>query len=193
MADKKPESGDDEQPVKKRGKLLIIIGAVVLLLVLAGGGAAYFLLKKSSHGSDEEGADEAVAEERSTKKSKKENDQPPVFVKLDPFTVKLQPEGNDAYLQAIPELRVLDIAIGEKVKQYMPEIRHKVLLLLSGKKPSELSTPQGVQTLSNEMRDQINEIIGDTKRKKSAEAAASDRANPNDPVQAVLFTSFIIQ
>lgn len=191
MAEKKAEGGEGEQP-KKKGKLLIIIGAVVLLLVLVGGGAAYMLMKKSSHNVDEEG-DEAVAEERASKKSKKDKDQPPVFVKLDPFTVKLQPEQTDSYLQAVPELRVLDAPVGDKVKQYMPEVRHKVLLLLSGKKPSEISTPQGVQKLSNEIRDEINLIVGEPRRKKAAEAAGGDRAGPDDPVQAVLFTSFIIQ
>lgn len=190
MADKKPAEGETEPP-KKRGKLLIIIAAVVAVVLIAGGAGAYLLLKKS-HNVDEEG-DEPVAEGKSAKKSKVDPDLPPVFVKLEAFTVKLQPEQTDAYLQTVPELRVLEAPVADKVKQYMPEIRHRVLLILSGKKPSEIGTPQGVQKLSNEIRDDVNLIIGGPKRKRPATTEASDRAGPDDPIQAVLFTSFIIQ
>jgi len=172
----------------------------VVFIVLGGAGAAFFLTKKKAAVDDEEGGDESV---HAVKKAKKNDhpDAPPVFVKLDPFTVKLQVEQMEAYLQATPELRVLDLPIGDRVKQYMPEIRHKVLLLMSGKKASDLSTPQGVQMLSNEMRSEINLIIdgpktrgkGKGKAKEEPPAAPSDQAEPDDSVQAVLFTSFIIQ
>lgn len=194
MAEKKPEGGEGEQPApKKKTKLFIIIGVVVLVLVLGGGGAAFFLMKKKADHGDEDTGDEAATEEKA-KKSKKDHEVPPVFVKLEPFTVKLQSEGQDAYLQTTPELRVLDAQVGEKVKQYMPEIRHRVLLILAAKKSSELASPQGVQQLSNEMRDEINTIVGEPRRKgKAAAAGPADKAGPDDPVQAVLFTSFIVQ
>ena len=201
MADKKPE-GDGEAPPKKKGKLLLFIIIGVLVLVL-GGGAAVFLMKKKSHGDEEDTGDEPTSKSEKSKKAKKDHpDAPPVFVKLEPFTVKLQTEQQDSYLQATPELRVLDAPIGDKVKQYMPEIRHKVLLLMSGKKASEIATPQGVQALSNEIRVAINATIDGPKVKtkgkgKAAEEAPAgeigDTADPDDSVQAVLFTSFIIQ
>lgn len=197
MAEKKSEGDDAPKPRKSKLLLFIIIG--VLVVVLGGGGAAYFLIKKKAHDAEDEG-DEPV---KTSKRAKNSNpDAPPVFVKLEPFTVKLQPEQYEAYLQATPELRVVDAPVGDKIKQYMPEIRHKVLLLMSGKKGSELSTPQGVQKLSNEMREQVNLIVDGPKVKKkgkgkeAAPAAAEppgDEADPNDSVQAVLFTSFIIQ
>lgn len=201
MADKKPEGGEGEAPPpRKKTKLLLFIAIGVLVIVLAGGGAAYFLLKKKPP-ADEEAGDEPVATEKS-KRAKKDNpDAPPVFVKLEPFTVKLQPEQTEAYVQATPELRVYDLPVGDRIKQYMPEIRHKILLLMSGKKASELSTPQGLQRLSNEMRDSINLILDGpkikAKGKGKAEPAAptepADHADADDSVQAVLFTSFIIQ
>lgn len=200
MADKKPEAAEgDAPPTKKKPKLLLFIIIGVVFLVLAGGGAAYFLLKKSAP-VDEEGDEEVAVSAEKTKK-KRDLDTPPVFVKLEPFTVKLQAEQQEAYLQATPELRVIDAAVGERVKQYMPEIRHKVLLLISGKKASELGTPQGVQLLSNEIRTQINltldgpKIKPKTKGKPKEEAPTEpgDQAGPDDSVQAVLFTSFIIQ
>jgi flagellar FliL protein len=144
------------------------------------------------NGVPEQSADEGDG--TSQQEHAKAKEEPPVFVKLEPFTVKLQTENQDAYLQTTPELRVLDAAAGEKVKQYMPEIRYRVLLILTAKKASDIGTPQGVQQLSSEMRSAINEIVGEAKRKKPAPAAApSDKAGPDDPVQAVLFTSFIVQ
>jgi flagellar FliL protein len=198
MADaKKKTEGDGEaEAPKKKSKLLLIIIIAVVSIALIGGGAAFFLMKKQPAAEDEEG-DEPAAEERAKKPKKAHNDAPPVFVKLDAFVVKLQSEGVDAYLQAIPELRVLDAHTGERIKQYNAEIRHKVLLILAGKRASELGTPEGMQKLSNEMRVTINHILEPpAPRKKGAKAAAEepdDHAGPDDPVQSVLFTSFIVQ
>ena len=58
---------------------------------------------------------------------------------------KLQAETQEAYVQAIPELKLLDAQVAEQVKLFMPEIRHNVLMILAGKKASELGTPQGMQ------------------------------------------------
>jgi flagellar FliL protein len=195
MADKKPEAGEEGSAAKKKPKLLLFIIIGVTVLVLGGGVVTFLLLKKSAPIDEDD--EEVVATEK--KRSKKEPAAAPVFVKLEPFTVKLQVEQQDAYLQATPELRVLDVPIGDRVKQYTPEIRHKVLLIMSGKKASELGTPQGVQRLSNEMRSEINLIIDGPKPRAKGKAAAeesaepSDQAGADDSVQAVLFTSFIIQ
>lgn len=197
MAEKKSEADEGEAPPPKKTKLLLFIIIGLLVVVMGGAGAAYFLLKKQPAAEEDLGEDAAMSE----KAPKKEHSEaPPVFVKLEPFTVKLQVEQQDAYLQATPELRVLDAPVGERVKQYMPEIRHKVLLLMSGKRASELATPQGVQLLSNEIRTEINVILdgpkivkGKARGAEDATAPPSDRADPDDSVQAVLFTSFIIQ
>ena len=195
---KKAENSEVEEqaPNKKKKLMMIVIGVVVLALI--GAGAAFFLMKKNAAPTDEEEGDEPPAKtEKAKKAAKAHDDAPPVFVKLEAFTVKLQSEGQEAYLQAVPELRVLDAHLGDKIKQYTPEIRHKVLLILSGKTASELSTPQGVQKLSNEMRVTINAIIEPPpmrkKGKDKAHEEPGDLAGPDDPVQAVLFTSFIVQ
>lgn len=198
MADAKKTEDAAEEPAPKKSKkgLLIAIAAIVLIVVV-GGAAAFFLMKgkPAAEEGDEEG-DEPPAKVEKAKKAKKEHeDAPPVFVKLEAFTVKLQTEQQEAYLQAVPELRVLDAHIGDKIKQYTPEIRHKLLLILSGKKTSDVSTPQGVQRLANEMRVTINAIIDPPPpRKKGKEPEEpGDVAGPEEPVQAVLFTSFIVQ
>ena len=195
MAEEKNESAAAEGGGKKKRLLLMIVAGALALVIVAG--TAIFLLMKK--GSDHDEGDEAVAEESSKKKKDAKPDTPPVFVKLEALTVKLQPaEGQqmDNYLQAMPELRVLDGTVGERVKLYMPEIRHRLLLILSGKKAADLSSPQGVEQLSVEMRNEINAIIAPPKKKSKGKEDAeppSAKAGPDDPIQAVLFTSFIIQ
>lgn len=192
MSDAKPA---DAAPPKKKGKLFLIIGIVVLVLAIAGAAAA-FLMKKS-HSEDDEDGEEAAEVQKPAKKEKAAKKGPPVFVKLDAFTVRLQNEGADSYLQAIPELRVLDAQVAEEVKVYTPEIRHKVLLVIASKQPTDVNNPAGVQKLANELRVTINEILNPppkSKKKKQEEPEEiSDTAEPDDPVQAVLFTSFIVQ
>jgi flagellar FliL protein len=199
MADAKKteEAAAEPAPAKSKKGLMIAVIAIVLVVVI-GGAAAFFLMKGKppADEGDEEGDEPTTKVEKSKKAKKGEAEAPPVFVKLEPFTVKLQTEQQEAYLQATPELRVLDAHIGDKVKQYTPEIRHKVQLILIGKKASEISAPQGVQALANEMRVTINGILEPpAPRKKGAREPEppGDRAGPDEPVQAVLFTQFIIQ
>jgi flagellar FliL protein len=193
---KKAEGGEAEQPPpKKKSKLILIIVAAVVALALIAGGA-FFMLKKNAAHDEEEDPDAPPAKEQKAKKGKKDAAAPPVYVKLEVFTVKLQVEAQEAYLQAVPELRVLDLPVGEKIKQYNPEIRHKILLIMSGKKASEIGNPDGVQKLANEIRVAINLIIDPPPPKRKGAKGADEapgEAKPDDPVQAVLFTSFIVQ
>jgi flagellar protein FliL len=181
MAKAPAKQEEPEAPKKGKKKLFIII--IALVLVLALGGGAVVLLKKPGHGED---GDEPA------KASKHEV--PPIFVRLESFTLKLQAyeDKPDQYLQVVPELKVINAAAGEKVKVYMPEIRHNMLLILSSKNSGELSSPQGVEKLSTELRSRTNQILGGEAAPKGA-AQAADKAAPDDPVQDVLFTSFIIQ
>ena len=158
---KETEAGEGEPPKKKRGGLLKLI---VLLLVLAGGGGAawYFLQPggKSQHAAE------------------KPKPKPPVFERLESFTVNLAGEG-DHYLQVEISLKISDVKIGEDIKLYMPEIRDRVLRLLSSKHAEELSTPEGKAKLSEEIRVQANKPL--------------NLQSPNEGVLGVFFTSFVIQ
>lgn len=190
MADaKKPEAAEGEQAPKKKSKLLLIIIIAVLVLVLGGGGAAFFLLKKKA--SDEEDGEDADAPKAKVEKKKKKDAhaEPPAFVKLDPFVVKLQGE-QENYAQAVPELKLAEAHAADQVKQFMPEIRHKVLLILAGKKAADLSTPDGMQQLANQLRVAINASLTGEKPKEGAEKANEDH---DAPVQAVFFSSLIVQ
>jgi flagellar FliL protein len=178
--DAKPaEEAVEAAPPKKSKKLLIIIAAV-LVLVLGGGGAAAYLLM--SKGADQ--ADEEVAADKSAKKKKGEKDAPPAYVALDPFTVNLVAETGDQFLQLMISVEVADISVGDRLKMYMPKLRNDITRHLSTKKASELITKEGKDTLAEEIRDQINEVV---------EVPSVKGKPPQDAVKEVLFTSFIIQ
>jgi flagellar FliL protein len=158
-------------PPKKRGLLKILL-LLVPLLGAAGGGAWYFL--HQDHEPAEKGKPGAA------KAAKAAPSKPPVFVTLDPFTVNLQhDDASPQYLQVGLALKVTDAAVADAVKLHMPEIRNRVLLLLSSKKASDITTLEGKQSLSTDLTREI-----------SLPLAGSV---PAQSIDSVLFTSFVVQ
>jgi flagellar FliL protein len=164
---------DAAAPAGGKSKLIIIILAAVLVLGLGGGAAWYFL-----HGSGDAAAEEAPKKEKSSKKKKKE-EHPPEYLAVEPFTVNLQPENGDQYLQVAFTLQVDGPEQAEIIKTNMAKVRSRVLLLLSGKKASEINTVEGKQQLAGEILAAVKEPF--------------EEHGDDQEVSDVLFTSFIIQ
>lgn len=179
-ADAPTDAGGEAKP-KRKGKLLLLIGVAVVVLIAAAGGAWFFLHKKS--GDESEAETEAKAQPA----------KPPVFVNLEPFTVNLQPEQGEQYLQVVAVLKLEDTKAGDSIKQYMPELRHRMLLLLSGKKASDISAVPGREKLAEELRNEANAIVASTVGGHGKNQGGAARQPVQGPVQSVLFTSFIIQ
>jgi flagellar FliL protein len=179
--DAKPaEEATEAAPPKKSKKLLIIIAAVLVLVLGGGGAAAYFLMQKSA----DPAAEEEAVTDKTAKKKKGEKEAPPAYVALDPFTVNLVAETGDQFLQLMISVEVADISVGDRLKMYMPKLRNDITRHLSTKKASELITKEGKDTLAEEIRDQINEVV---------DVPPVKGKPPQDAVKEVLFTSFIIQ
>nr|WP_307729900.1 flagellar basal body-associated protein FliL [Massilia sp. H6] len=159
-------------PAGSKKKLVMIVVAAVLLL--GGGGAAgwYFL-----SAGDEPGTQESAKDAK--KKKKKDSGAKPEYVPVEAFTVNLQPENGEQYLQVQFTLQVDGAEQGTLIKDNMAIVRNRVLLLLSGKKASEISSVAGKQQLAAE----IQAIIREPFQKEGDEQEVTD----------VLFTSFIIQ
>ncbi|MEI8029557.1 MAG: flagellar basal body-associated protein FliL [Comamonadaceae bacterium] len=157
-------------PKNKRKLLLLLLLALLLSAIAAT--AWYFLGNRAAPATK---AGVAKAEVSKTVQSK-----PPVFVTLEPFTVNLQMVDTvGQYLQVGLAIKVTDETMAETIKQHMPQIRNRVLLLLSGKRASEISTSEGKKKLIEELAHEIAQPLG-----------------PNKPIDAqdgVLFTSFVIQ
>lgn len=167
------DAGEAAPPAKKKRSLLKILLLLTLLLGGAGGGAWYFLQDQRPAAAAKPGAAKAAT-------AKPASSKPPVFVTLEPFTVNLQHEdASPQYLQVGLALKVTDAAFVDAIKLYMPEIRNRVLLLLSGKRASEISTSEGKKTLSTELtREIVQPLAGSV---------------PAQGLDSVLFTSFVIQ
>lgn len=186
----KAEAAADAAPApKKSKKLLILIVLVVFVLGLVGGGAVLLLKKKAPA----EG-EEAVAEESSHSEHqwpKYDPTKPPVFMALDAFTVNLQPENGEQYLQVVASVRVIDLSVGDTLKSFMPQIRHEILSLLAGKKASEITSPEGREDLAEEIKEIMNEVLGwEPPAKKKSKGKDEEAVGP---VVSVFFTQFIVQ
>ncbi|MEN3111738.1 flagellar basal body-associated protein FliL [Uliginosibacterium paludis] len=192
MASKEaPKADAAAAPAPKKSKKMLILAVLVVVILAVAGGAAFLLLGKKKAAADEEPEEAAHA---THEWPKYDPSKPPVFMPLEPFTVNLQPENGEQFLQLVSSVRVIDAHVGDTVKSYMPQIRHEVLTLLSGKKASEITTPEGREALAEEMKEIMNEVLGwePPPKKKSAKGKGKEE-EATGPVVAVFFTQFIVQ
>ena len=178
-------------PAKSGSKLLIII--IVLLVAMMGAGGWYFTKGKQ---------DDSTAVEVKTAPPKT-----PIFITLEAFTVNLQRESGDQYLQLGLTLKVFEPEYEAKIKLNQPEIRSKILQLLTTKTATELLTTEGKQKLVREIISLSNASIGVSNpppQSRPVVNPAESQVVDAVPYQApppvekkgvidVLFTSFIIQ
>lgn len=163
-----PLPTEEAPPKSGKRKLLVIAIAVLVLLALAGGGAAWWSHQKAADV-------EAKGEEGAKPGKKAESAKPPVFNTLETFTVNLA--GSDHFLQLGIVLQLKDEETVEKVKTWMPQIRSRLLLLLSSKSAEDLETSKGKQAL-------VDAILAETRAPLGADG---------ERVQAVLLGSMLVQ
>ncbi len=164
----------DTEPAEGKPKSRLLIIVLVLLIVLGAGGAAawYFLIFKAEaapaagHGA----AKHAAVAEASA---------PPVFLPMESFTVNLQSEEGERFLQTTLTLQLPNQEEVEVIKTYMPHVRSRLLLLLSSKKPSEILSTEGKNKLAQEIMDVFKQPF--------------TPQGPTVKVLSVLFTSFVVQ
>lgn len=149
---------------KKSKKGLIIIILIAIIAIGAGAGGAWYFMKMS-------GGEEAEPEKPKAKPTK--------FMELDIFTVNLQPEDNSQYLQVGLTVKVWETEVVQEITKQMPDIRNRILMLLSSKKATDIAGIQGKQLLSQQIVEEIKQSL--------------DSEILQEDVREVLFTSFVIQ
>ena len=194
-------TADAEAPAKPKSKklLFIIIGVVVLALI--GGGAAFFLMKKQH--ADEEGADgaEPAAHKADAHEAKPKRDPkvPPTFLPLDSMVVNLADPGGNRFAQLGITLQLDDAKTGEEIKTYMPSIRNGILILISQRTADELLKADGKQALTHDIIAEISNVMGydyehpDDEPAVDAKGKKKKKREVYNPVEGVLFSSFIVQ
>jgi flagellar FliL protein len=145
-AAQKPE--DPTVPVKSNKKVIMIAAGVVVLLIAAAAGWYFTKGKNDAHHVEE---------------VKVEPPKTPIFIALEPFTVNLQrqsAEAADQYLQIGISMKTFDAEVETRVKANLPDIRSKILQLLTTKTATELLTAEGKKRLVNEILVSANASIG---------------------------------
>ncbi|WP_252105790.1 MULTISPECIES: flagellar basal body-associated protein FliL [unclassified Halomonas] len=148
-------------------KLLYIMIVLVVLSVLGAAAAVYMVLGHSNDG--ESAQAETVAEP-----------EPPVFTRIEPFTVNL---ADDRYGSRLLYTGITLRVGGEQsktiIEEHMPQIRSRLLILLSGKQASELTSTEGKEALAQAIISRLSVPL-------------TENQPPLD-LQEVLFTDFIVQ
>jgi flagellar protein FliL len=156
---------DKAPPAAGKSRKLLFAGIAVAVLALAGGAAYYFLSHKAP-------ADDTKVAEKTPKKH-------PVYMPLDTFTVNLHDAENEHFLQTIINLELADAATMDALKQQMPSVRNRILLLLSGKTSQDLMPREGKEKLAVEIATELRKTL--------------EGAGPNKGLEQVLFSHFVIQ
>lgn len=149
-----------------------LIGSVILVLALGIGAAAWWWFFLGGAGVNTP-AQAAVG--TSTGSSAK-----PMYYNLDPFTVNLKSnEFGDRLLYVGITLEVSDDATRRHVQEYLPQVRNRLLMVLSGQEAGSLISREGKQKLAGLIRGSLNEPLADGRGRLH--------------VEDVLFTQFIVQ
>jgi flagellar protein FliL len=172
----KDPAATEAAPPKSKKKLIIIIIAIVVLLAGAGGGW-YFMKSKEAHKKPAKHGE--VQEEAAAEEEGEHGPAAPVFLTLETFTVNLQPDPDEKFLQLDISIQVKKPEEAEALKGQMPAIRNRLLMLLTSKQASQISTIEGKQELSDEILVEVNKPF-------------TEHGKPQK-VTGVFFTSFVIQ
>jgi flagellar FliL protein len=165
-----PDADGSAAAPKKKSMTKLLVIALALLAVVGGGAAAawHFL-----------GGEAEPLAKGAKPVPKVDMSKPPVFISMEPFTVNLQSEGADQFLQITFTLQVPDRAQEDMIKQYMPQVRSRLLLLLSSRKASEITTAEGKKKLADDIIAQVKQPFAPSL--------------PPQEISGVYFTSFVIQ
>ena len=147
----------------KKSKTMLFAGLALALVGVGAGGGAWWYMRHEPAGSSPE-------------KHKVEPVKPPVFAPLDAFTVNLQQEESAQFAQVGLTLRMTDEAAVSELKLRMPEVRDRILLMLSSKKAAQLLSVEGKRKLAEEIRAAVNAILAPEAVLKIAAARAAERA-----------------
>ncbi|WP_424262472.1 flagellar basal body-associated FliL family protein [Castellaniella sp.] len=103
----------------------------------------------------------------------------PIFADLEPFTVTLYGEIRNRILYTAITLRLGDEGSRKQIQDYMPEVRDRILKVLSSQELATIQTPEGRLSLGTIIK-------ADLSRPFAAQL-------PGPHVADVLFTAFVVQ
>lgn len=153
-----------DTPKKSRTRRFVWIGLLALALIAIAAGAAYYFLSKRSPASNETPV--AVVEV-------------PIFVALEPMTVNLQPNGRSRFLHVAVTLKMTEPKSQSQVTQYLPEVRSRVLTVLSNRAADSLGTVEDRALLAEKIMAALNQPFAANLQPQK--------------IASVMFTTFMLQ
>lgn len=160
------------QSEKKGGKPWWLLGIVILAISMASSAGVYYLLDLNNPVN----ADDGIQEEE----AKAVVAATPIFATVSPFTVNVQSKNYEQRLLYIG----LSFKVGNEetaglIAQNMPQLRSRLLLLLSDQHAEELIPPAGKEALAGKILALFDEPFSDPQ--------------PDLAIDDVLYTDFIVQ
>lgn len=154
------------------GKFLLWL-IFIVLMIGASVAATYFFLQKSGVLFGQAQAEASMPERQPVQLPA------PVFAPLEPFTVTLRDDRTTRILYVAITLRLVDSASRDIINEYMPEVRDRVLRLLSLQNPNYIQTPEGRAKLVQDLTQLLQRPY---------------QPQPRGPeISSVLFTAFVVQ
>lgn len=148
-------------------KLLVIFTLIILSGVIFGGYSWWFSQQSSinSYTNDEKPA----------------NKPEPIFMDLEPFTVNLQGMNysRDRVLYIVITVRLVNERSLKQLNEYLPDVRSRLLLLLSQQSPQILGTHEGKLQLMKAIKTTLTPTVV--------------QGQPDQEISDVLFTTFILR
>lgn len=151
---------------KRSNKGLLILFALVALAGAGFGGYTWWTTQQDT---------QTVSEDE-----KRPNMPQPIFMELEPFTVNLAGvDGPDRVLYIHVTLRLANEKSRKQLHEYLPEVRSRLLLLLSEQKAKNIENHDGKLQLMKEIKQTLTPTLipGDT----------------DQDISDVLFTTFILR
>jgi flagellar protein FliL len=156
---------------KGSSKMKWLMALMMLIMVAVTGVNGYFLLKNMNNSETGVETGENKAVQRAPE---------PIFIKIAPFTVNLQPDNyGPRLLYTGLTLQVGNTDTQKLIASHMPQVRNRLLLLLSGQQADTLTSATGKEQLAAHILERL--------RMPMAEA------EPELLIDNVLFTEFIVQ
>jgi len=147
-------------------KVLLILVGLVLLLVLVMGGGMFMIYTKLPSASPKAAVPETEAgAEAISEKAKPE--EIGAVVSVDTFIVNLADPGGNRYLRVTMDLELVGKpadksagkTAGDELAKRMPQIRDAILMILSTKRYSDISTTEGKTALREEILNAVNGLL----------------------------------
>nr|WP_299239855.1 flagellar basal body-associated protein FliL [uncultured Halomonas sp.] len=158
------------QSEKKGGKPWWLLGIVIIAISMASSAGVYYLLDLNNPVN----ADDSVPEANAIVAPA------PIFATVPPFTVNVQSENYEQRLLYIGlSFKVDNEETAALIAQNMPQLRSRLLLLLSDQYAEELTRPEGKEALAGKILTLFDEPFSDPQ--------------PDLAIADVLYTDFIVQ